>query len=82
MCDQLILLSQTEKEEIATTLIILPDFDQDFDAYLDLLYAADNILERIGLRGVLQLASFILSMCLKAQIKTIFLTIPTDHPSR
>ena len=58
VCDQLILLSQTEKEEIATTLIILPDFDEDFDAYLDLLYAADNILERIGLRGVLQLASF------------------------
>ena len=32
--------------------MILPDFDEDFEEFIDLLYAAENILEQIGLKGV------------------------------
>lgn len=58
VCDKIIELSETDKQKVATTLIILPDFDEDFDEYIDLLYAAENILDRIGLKGRFQLASF------------------------
>ncbi|WP_423196466.1 PRELI/MSF1 domain-containing protein [Cupriavidus sp. H19C3] len=41
-----------------TTLLILPDALQDFLAYNDFLYLADNLLQSLRLDGVLQIASF------------------------
>ena len=57
-CEELISLSETDKEKVATTLLILPQFDSDFDDYLDFLYAAENMLEKIGFKSTFQLASF------------------------
>ena len=58
VCEKMIELSELDKEDVATTLVILPDFDEDFEQYIDLLYAAEDILDRIGLKGRFQLASF------------------------
>ena len=58
VCEKIIQLSEVDKEDVATTLVILPDFDEDFEEFIDLLYAAENILEQIGLKGCFQLASF------------------------
>ena len=57
-CEELISLSETDKDDTATTLVILPQFDDDFDDYLDFLFAAENMLERIGFKSTFQLASF------------------------
>lgn len=42
----------------ATTLLVLPEGFEDFDAYLDLLAMAEALLEDIGLDDQLQVASF------------------------
>lgn len=44
--------------DIATTLLILPHGYADFDTYLDLLDAGNDLLQQTGYEGVYQLASF------------------------
>ena len=55
---ELELLSTADPEIVDTTLMIVPDALGDFDEYNDFLDWADHVLERMGLEGVFQIASF------------------------
>jgi hypothetical protein len=55
---ELRLLSDTPAEQVETTLLILPFVLADFLDYNDFLDVADATLERMGLSGVVQVASF------------------------
>ncbi|HHH40257.1 MAG TPA: DUF1415 domain-containing protein [Sedimenticola sp.] len=46
------------ESEAETALFIVPRGLEDFDDYLDLLYALEEVMPEAGLEGVLQLASF------------------------
>ena len=56
--DELRSLSVTPAEQVDTTLLIHPSVLTDFLDYNDFLDVADNAVERLGLRGEIQLASF------------------------
>lgn len=56
--EELALLAQSDADHIDTTLLIVPLALAQFDEYNDFLEWADRILERAGLEGVLQIASF------------------------
>lgn len=47
-----------ENVETETSLLILPEGYEKFDAYLDLLDIAEQLLEKEGYEGIFQLASF------------------------
>lgn len=47
-----------ENAETETCLLILPEGYEKFDAYLDLLDIAEQLLEKEGYEGIFQLASF------------------------
>lgn len=47
-----------ENAETETSLLILPEGYEKFDAYLDLLDIAEQLLEKEGYEGIFQLASF------------------------
>lgn len=51
-------LAATDPEETDTTLIIHPQVLNDFLDFNDFLEEADELLERLGLEGTLQVASF------------------------
>ncbi len=51
-------LQDTPVEELETTLVIVPDFLQDFDDYNQFLSWVDQLLSRGGWNGVIQVASF------------------------
>ncbi|MBP0598733.1 DUF1415 domain-containing protein [Herbaspirillum sp. LeCh32-8] len=55
---ELALLAAGDADEIDTTLLIIPLALGDFLEYNDFLEWADRILERMGLQGELQIASF------------------------
>ncbi|WP_338849378.1 DUF1415 domain-containing protein [Massilia sp. W12] len=55
---ELTLLQQTPLAELETTLLIHPGVLQDFYDYNDFLSVADDLLARMDLEGVLQIASF------------------------
>ena len=44
--------------EVETTLLVIPDLLADFEDYLDLLHAAEALLQALGYAGEFQLASF------------------------
>jgi hypothetical protein len=52
------LLAEADPRRIDTTLLILPDALADFSDYNDFLDTADRMVQRLRLRGVLQVASF------------------------
>lgn len=56
--DELILLNHSAETIIETTLIILTEGWTDFMDYLDAIDLAEEVLERIDLEGVIQIASF------------------------
>ncbi|KAF1042031.1 MAG: hypothetical protein GAK35_02960 [Herbaspirillum frisingense] len=56
--EELTLLAGADPEDIDTTLLIIPLALADFLEYNDFLDWADRILERLGLDGELQIASF------------------------
>jgi len=58
LMDELQTLSDTDPEQIDTTLIIHPDVLQDFEDYNEFLDVADAALDDMGLVGELQVASF------------------------
>lgn len=52
------LLQSKPTSEIETTLLIYPRFLDDFEDYLDFADIANTLLDELGLRGVLQIATF------------------------
>ena len=55
---ELAALAAAPREKIETTLLIHPNALSDFLDYNDFLAAADQLVRRMGLRGVIQIASF------------------------
>ncbi|WP_293266895.1 DUF1415 domain-containing protein [Neptunomonas sp.] len=55
---ELNLIQDTDEKVIATTLLIMPQGLTDFYDYLDLLAQFEKLLDKAGLSGVFQLASF------------------------
>ncbi len=51
-------IQQSDETSVATTLLVYTQTAQDFHRYLDLLDLCQFALERAGLEGVFQLASF------------------------
>ncbi len=51
-------LVSTPSTQVETTLLILPAVLGDFSAYNNFLDRAEQLIEDLGLRGVLQIASF------------------------
>jgi len=58
LVEELLLLRDTDADEIDTTLIIHPDVLTDFLDYNDFLDNADAAVEALDLQGILQVASF------------------------
>jgi hypothetical protein len=56
--DELRLLAATPIEEVETTLLIHPRALTDFNAFNSFLGVADRLVDALGLRGEIQLASF------------------------
>ena len=55
---ELELLAAAQPGEVETTLLIHPHVLQDFRDYNDFLDIADDLVERLGLEGIVQVASF------------------------
>ena len=55
---ELQLLTETPMTEVETTLLIHPNVLHDFADYNDFLGVADDGIEQLGLRGIVQVASF------------------------
>lgn len=55
---ELLMLHQTPASEVSTTLIIHPNVLTDFLDYNDFLHIANDILKRVDMEGILQIASF------------------------
>ncbi|QDG49894.1 DUF1415 domain-containing protein [Persicimonas caeni] len=51
-------LLQAAPDDIATTLVVFPHALSDFDEFLDAVDAVDELIERAGAAGILQLAHF------------------------
>ncbi len=58
LAEELVLLRDTDPQQIDTTLIVHPDVLADFLDYNDFLENADAAVEALDLQGVLQVASF------------------------
>ena len=56
--EELLLLRDTDPEQVDTTLLVHPQVLGDFLDYNDFLDQAEALLESLGLEGVLQVASF------------------------
>ena len=56
--EELRALVAAPRAEVETTLLIHPHTLQDFAEYNDFLPEADRLVHRLGLRGVIQVASF------------------------
>ena len=56
--EELLLLRDTDPEQVDTTLLVHPRVLQDFLDYNDFLEAADALVAELDLEGVLQVASF------------------------
>ena len=58
LLDEIQLIQKVSESEVATTLVVFPNALQRFDDYLVFLEGAQQLIEEMDLRGVLQLASF------------------------
>ena len=56
--EELLILFETPKTELETSILIHPNALTDFSTYNDYLEFADGLLEKAGLEGVIQIASF------------------------
>jgi len=56
--EELDFLQRHSEQEVATTLLAFPRALEHFNEFLDFVHEADDLLDRAGLRGHLQLASF------------------------
>lgn len=55
---ELDLIQQSSEQDIATTLLVMPNGLASFDGYLMFLDNAEALIEELGLDGTIQLASF------------------------
>ena len=55
---ELDLIQQSTEQEIATTLLVMPNVLANFDDYLMFIDNAEALIEELGLDGAIQLASF------------------------
>jgi hypothetical protein len=55
---ELDLIQQSSEQEIATSLLVMPNALADFDEYLMFIDNAEALIEELGLDGTIQLASF------------------------
>ncbi|PMN72501.1 DUF1415 domain-containing protein [Enterovibrio norvegicus] len=55
---ELNLLESSDVADLETTLLVTPNYFQDFDDYNQFLDVADLIIEQFGWRGIYQIASF------------------------
>ncbi|MBE1275605.1 DUF1415 domain-containing protein [Enterovibrio baiacu] len=55
---ELNLLESSDVANLETTLVVTPNYFQDFDDYNQFLDVADMIIEQFGWRGIYQIASF------------------------
>ncbi|MGF1706801.1 DUF1415 domain-containing protein [Enterovibrio baiacu] len=55
---ELNLLESSDVADLETTLVVTPNYFQDFDDYNQFLDVADMIIEQFGWRGIYQIASF------------------------
>ena len=58
LAEELVMLRDTDPEQVDTTLIVHPDVLTDFLDYNDFLDNADAAVEALDLQGVIQVASF------------------------
>ena len=58
LAEELVLLRDTDPDQVYTTLIVHPDVLTDFLDYNDFLDNADAAVEALDLQGVIQVASF------------------------
>jgi hypothetical protein len=58
LADELRRLDRASASELETTLLVHPHALRDFDDYNQFLAAADAVLEKLGLVGTIQIASF------------------------
>lgn len=58
LCEELQRLAVSDENGIETTLLVHPHVLEDFLAFNDFLDVADTALEKMGLEGELQIASF------------------------
>jgi len=56
--DELDRLQRTQESELATSVLVFSRALGDFEAYLDFLALAEELLEESGLDGIVQIASF------------------------
>ena len=56
--NELDLIQRSSESMVATTLLAIPFALCDFEEYLDFIDDAESLLEKVGLNGVIQLASF------------------------
>ncbi|MEZ8083391.1 DUF1415 domain-containing protein [Enterovibrio norvegicus] len=55
---ELNLLESSDMTDLETTLVVTPNYFQDFDDYNQFLDVADMIIDQFGWRGIYQIASF------------------------
>ncbi len=60
---QLDTLQQSDESVLSTSLLVFSQALQDFDEFWALVEVADNLLQQVGLDGVIQIASFHPSYC-------------------
>lgn len=58
LAEELVLLRDTDPEQIDTTLIVHPTLFPDFEVFNDFLGIADEVVAEHDLEGVIQVASF------------------------
>ena len=58
LLEEIQLIQKASESEVATTLVVFPNALKRFDNFLAFLDGAQQLLEEMGLLGVLQLASF------------------------
>lgn len=55
---ELDMIQQSSQQQVATSLLAMPNALTDFNDYLDFLEHAERLVEEAGLEGIIQLASF------------------------
>lgn len=55
---ELLFYAENDQNVVPTGFLIVPDGLQDFEDYLDFVAMADEVLERAGLQGEIQIAGF------------------------
>lgn len=58
LIDEILLLKDTDPQEIETSLVITPHMLADFADYNQFLDVADSIIEALDVTGIIQIASF------------------------